>query len=86
MDGVGRATRGLTGTGLPVKVMACCGVCRSRAVGQRRDWLVLACGVLSVASITGAPAAMTTAFDAIAVGAGAVAMYGRRRPRVAISA
>ncbi len=49
------------------------------ARGRHRDWLVLACGVLSVTSITGAPGAMTTAFDVIAVAAGAVLMW--RRPR-----
>lgn len=53
--------------------------------GRQRDWLVLACGVTSVAAITGAPGAVTASFDAIAVlTAGALMWRGtRQRQRVA---
>jgi hypothetical protein len=58
-------------------------LCLAATIGDRqRDWFVAACGVASVAAITGAPAVVTSTFDAIAV-ATAAALIWRRAHRKA---
>jgi hypothetical protein len=49
------------------------------ARGRQRDWLVLGCGITSVAAITGAPNAVTATFDAIAVITAAALMWRGNR-------
>jgi hypothetical protein len=48
---------------------------------RQRDWLVAGCGVASVAAITGAPAAVTNTFDAIAIVTAAALIWRRAHRR-----
>ncbi|MDQ2748219.1 MAG: polyprenol phosphomannose-dependent alpha 1,6 mannosyltransferase MptB [Actinomycetota bacterium] len=62
-------------------------LCLAAAVtGRERDWLVLACGVTSVAAITGAPSAATASFNVIAVLTASALMWRGSRMRRGVAA
>jgi len=56
------------------------------ATGRQRDWIVAGCAIASVGAITGAPGAVTTAFNVSAVTGAAAVLWHRTRQQQCIAA